>query len=137
MKKEVITDYITYRIKKAEESFTAASLMAEHHLLTSAVNRCYYACFYMVDALFTSNHIMAKTHSGARNQFNLHFIKTGMVSVEFGELFSELADLRQEGDYGSKFEIEEKDLESLMTGTRKFIDCIKRLIPGDSSSLSD
>ena len=132
MNEELITNYISYRINKAEESYTAALLMADHHLLTSAINRCYYACFYMVDALFMSNHIKSKTHSGARNQFNLNFIKPGIIPIEFGELFSELANLRQEGDYGSKFEIEEKELDTLMTGTRNFIDCIKRLIPSDS-----
>ena len=95
MNKGFITDYISYRINKAEESFIAASLMAGHHLLTSSINRCYYACFYMVDELLTSNHIKAKTHSGVRNQFNLNFIRTRIIPVEFGELFSELADLRQ------------------------------------------
>jgi uncharacterized protein (UPF0332 family) len=72
-----------------------------------------------------------------RNQFNLKFIKPGIIPIEFGELFSELADLRQEGDYGSKFEIEKKDLDMLMTGTRKFIDCIKSLIPLDGASFLD
>lgn len=135
MNEELKTDYITYRIKKAEESFIAASLMAQYGLFASAVNRCCYACFYMLDALFANNHLMAKTHSGARNQFNLNFIKTGIVPVEFGELFSELSDLRQEGDYGTKFEIDNSELESLMTGTRNFIDFIKRLLPGNGSSL--
>lgn len=121
-------DYISYRLSKAEEAFLAAELMATNNLLTSSVNRCYYACFYMVDALLFSHGIKSKTHSGAKTQLNLNFIKTGIIPIEFGELFAELADLRQEGDYGSKFEIREEDIKYLLTNTRQFMDHLKKLI---------
>lgn len=116
------SDYISYRKDKAAEAIKAAELMAENKLLTSAVNRCFYACFYMVDALLYSNELSAKSHAGAKNQFNLNFIKSGKIPVEFGELFNELFDLRQEGDYGSKFEIELKDIQSLISDTKRFIE---------------
>jgi uncharacterized protein (UPF0332 family) len=122
-------DYIFYRKAKSEESFVAAQLMAQNNLLTSAVNRCYYACFYAVDALLFFHDIPAKTHSGAKSQFNLHFIKTAKLPIELGELFSELADLRQESDYSTRFEISETDLQFLILSTRKFIDSIIELIP--------
>ncbi|MEI7489838.1 MAG: HEPN domain-containing protein [Bacteroidota bacterium] len=122
------SDYISYRIDKAAESIKAAELMAENQLLTSAVNRCYYACFYMVDALLYGNQLSVKSHAGAKNQFNLNFIKTGKIPVEFGELFNELFDLRQEGDYGSKFEIEPPDIQTLIADTKRFIECLSALL---------
>ena len=83
------SDHISYRKDKSAEAIKAAELMAENQLLTSAVNRCYYACFYVVDALLYSNQLSVKSHAGAKNQFNLNFIKTGKIPVEFGELFND------------------------------------------------
>jgi uncharacterized protein (UPF0332 family) len=122
------SDYITYRIEKSKESLYAAELMADNCLYTSAVNRCFYACFYMVDALLYQHQLAGKSHSGAKTLFNLHFVKTGKLNIEIGEIFNELLDLRQEGDYGSKFEIEQKDIQILISDTKRFIKAIEGLL---------
>lgn len=121
-------DYISYRIQKSKESIEAAIILTENHLLTSAVNRLYYACFYIVDALLYHNKVKAKSHSGAKNQFSLNFIKTGKIPVELGELYSELLDLRQEGDYGSKFELKPEEVTALIAEVQLFVSTLERLI---------
>ena len=42
-----------------------------------AVNRYYYACFHIVQALFLQKGISVRTHSGMISQFSQHFVKTG------------------------------------------------------------
>ena len=128
MNQEYKADYISYRITRAKESIIAAKLLAENKLFVSSVNRLYYACFYIVDALLFQNKINAKSHSGAKSQFSLHFIKTNKIPVEFGELYSELLDLRQEGDYGSKFEIGAKEIESLLNEVQHFVLTIEKML---------
>jgi uncharacterized protein (UPF0332 family) len=122
------SDYITYRIQKSKESIDAAKLLFENGLLAPSVNRLYYACFYMVDALLFRNNIKAKSHSGTKNQFTLHFVKTSKVSIQKGELYSELLDLRQEGDYGSKFEIGTTEVASLMNEVQVFVTDLERML---------
>ena len=74
------------------------------------MNRLYYACFYAVLALFSKYKINSHTHSGAKTQLSLHFVKTGKLEKEFGMLYGDLFDLRQKGDYGDFFEFEEQHI---------------------------
>ena len=46
-----INEYIAYRINKAEEVYTAAVILYDAGQWNSAINRLYYACFYVASAL--------------------------------------------------------------------------------------
>ena len=121
-------DYIDYRLQKADESFEDASLLAKNGRWNAVVNRLYYACFYAVIALLLSKDIKTTTHDGGRNQFSLHFIKTGKIDKEVGKLLSKLFDLRQKGDYGDLYDYDAEIAEPLIPLTKEFINEIKRLI---------
>jgi uncharacterized protein (UPF0332 family) len=41
---------------------------------------------------------LSHTHSGAKTQLSLHFVKTGKLEKELGMLYGDLFDLRQKGD---------------------------------------
>jgi uncharacterized protein (UPF0332 family) len=45
------------------------------------------------------NNIEVQTHSGVRQQFGLHFIKTGKIEKKWGKFYSDIFDKRQTGDY--------------------------------------
>jgi len=47
-------DYITYRIERAEELYEDAVLLADKKRWKSCINRLYYCCFQMLDALLFS-----------------------------------------------------------------------------------
>lgn len=121
-------DYIEYRIQKADESFADALLLAQNGRWNAVVNRLYYACFYAVIALLLSNDIKSTTHMGGRNQFSLHFIKTGKIDKRIGKHFSKLFDLRQKGDYGDLYDYDAVLVEPLIPLTKEFMEEIKRLI---------
>jgi uncharacterized protein (UPF0332 family) len=72
-------ELVKYRIAKARATFKEVELHIEHELWNTAVNRLYYACYYAVIALLIDKEIQPQTHSGARQMFGLHFVKTGMV----------------------------------------------------------
>ena len=63
-----------------------------------AANRQYYACLHAVQALFVRKGIGGQTHKGIINQFSLHFVKSGLVSMEQGSFLSRLMQLRQKAD---------------------------------------
>lgn len=56
----------------------------------------------------------SQTHSGVKSQFSLHFIKPGKLDKSLGQLYNDLFDFRQKGDYGDFFEFEEKNVLKLI-----------------------
>jgi uncharacterized protein (UPF0332 family) len=96
---EPLSDLVRYRLDRALESLEDAKLLAGASRWNPCVNRLYYACFYAVSALLAAHGFSAKKHSGVLSLFNLHFVKTEKLSKETVEIYSDLYDSRQEGDY--------------------------------------
>jgi uncharacterized protein (UPF0332 family) len=119
-------EYIRYRFQRAEEAFEEALILAKEHRWNAVINRLYYACFYAVIALLITNNIPTQTHDGARTQFGLFFIKTGIIDKEAGRLFSKLFDYRQKGDYGDLFDYNEELTMPLIEPVRDFLETIKQ-----------
>jgi uncharacterized protein len=120
MNKE-LNDYINYRLQRASDTLNDARLLAENERWNSSINRIYYACFYAVSALLYYHSIEAKTHKGVRIKFMNEFVKTGLFDKEYGKLFSDLFDWRQEGDY-SDFALFDKELTlPLINKSEEFI----------------
>ena len=92
-------DYINYRISKSFEILEDAKLLADNLRWNSCVNRLYYSSFYLISALLYKKDIKSETHNGIKSQFNHHFIKSGILEIKYGKLYSNLFDWRQESDY--------------------------------------
>lgn len=122
------SDYINYRLQRAEESYSDALILAEKERWNAVINRLYYACFYAVIALLLKNNIETQTHDGSRTQFGLKHIKTGLIEKKFGKIYSKLFDMRQKGDYGDMYDYDKETVTPLITLTREFIDELKKHI---------
>ncbi len=107
-------DYIEYRLLKSKEIFDDAKLLANNQRWNSCVNRLYYSSFYLVSALLYKNDFKSETHNGAKTQFNLHYIKSGLVNVNYGKLYSNLFDWRQESDYADFIDFDEETVNPLI-----------------------
>jgi uncharacterized protein (UPF0332 family) len=123
-----INDYIHYRIAKSQESSDDAKFLAENGSWNACVNRLYYTCFYPVSALLLKNEQNAQTHSGIKSLFGLHFVKTKKITKEEGQLYSDLMDWRQKGDYGDMFDFEREDVEPLIDSVSSLLSKIETLI---------
>ena len=121
-------EYIKYRIEKSEQAYLDAKLLATQESWNACINRLYYSCYYIVSALALQNDIQTQTHSGLRSQFNLHFIKTKIISIEMGKLYADLIDSRQKGDYGDLYDFDKETVESFIDPVGKFISSLKKLI---------
>jgi uncharacterized protein len=120
-------DYIAYRLAKATEALRDAKLLAENESWNACVNRLYYACYYAVSALLLKNEVSTQTHAGVKTQFNLHFIKSGIIGKDFGKLYTDLMESRHKGDYGDLFDFERANVEPLIEPTEKFIATVTEL----------
>ena len=114
-------DYIKYRFNRALESLDDAIILTEKGKWNTVINRLQYACFYAVISLLLKHDIENQSHDGARTQFGLHFIKTGMIDKKYGKLFSKLFDYRQKGDYGDLYDYQQDIVKPLIKQAEEFI----------------
>ena len=124
MKETDRNELIEYRIKKANETLDEVQLHIYNKLWNTAVNRLYYACYYAVSSLLIKNDIYTKSHSGVRQMFGLHFIKTGIIPLHLGQFFSDIYDKRQTGDYDDFIDYNEEDVMELIQPAKELIKLI-------------
>ncbi len=122
------SDLIKYRIRRAEETYKEAVLMKDANHWNACANRLYYACFYAVIALLEKHGYASSKHSGVKSIFNKNFVKTRLISKEQGELYTNLFDSRQEGDYVDFVIFNASDIEPWIPEAKNFIDSISDLI---------
>ena len=123
-----IDDFISYRIDKAEEVYSAAVLLYNAGQWNSAINRPYYACFYAASALLLKRGVGAKSHAGVIAKFSEHVVRTGEMIADEYRVYSKLLNWRTKGDYSDMFDFTEEDVASVMAPTRTFLDKVKQLI---------
>ena len=114
-------DIVTYRIERAFVALEQAKGNQQMGYLEITANRLYYAAYYAASALLIANEIRVKSHEGCIGQFNMHFVKTGLIPVEMGKLFSTLFDMRLTGDYSDRFDLTEDDVVPNIQPTEDFI----------------
>ena len=74
MDNESVNALIKYRTERANKTLLEAKTLIENSFYNAAVNRLYYACYYLVSALLVKYRINAQTHAGVKQMFGLHFI---------------------------------------------------------------
>jgi uncharacterized protein (UPF0332 family) len=128
MSQESRNDLIKYRLKRADEPYDESLLMKKANHWNACANRLYYACFYAVIALLENHGYASSKHSGVKSIFNKNFVKTGLISKKHGELYNNLFDSRQEGDYVDFVFFKAADIEPWIPDAKDFIDSISNLI---------
>ena len=116
---------------KARETFNEVELHIQNKLWNTAVNRLYYACYYAVMALLIDKEIQPQTHTGVRQMFGLHFVKTNIINPDSGKFFSDIFDKRQTGDYDDYIIIEKEDVMDLLEPANILITQIENLLLAD------
>ena len=128
MSKSSKKEYIDYRLNQAKETLEAAKSLARDKHWNSVINRLYYSCFYAITALLYKHDINAKSHSGIKHQFGLHFVKTGIIDKSVAEIFVDLFDYRQAGDYADFVDFDKEKTLPLIPRTENLLIKIENLI---------
>ncbi|MBR6068631.1 MAG: HEPN domain-containing protein [Bacteroidales bacterium] len=119
---------VVRQVEKAHHFLNQADEMMTLGHTDLAVNRLYYSCFHIVQALFLKSGISVRTHSGIITQFSQHFVKTDIVSMEKGSLLARLFQLRQKADYNCAYDISVDEAKSLVEPVHLFVAEITELI---------
>jgi len=121
-------ELIYYRLERAKETLDEVQSHLINGYYNTAVNRLYYACYYAVTALLVNSRIITNTHSGVRQMFGLHFIKTEIINKDFGRFFSDIYDKRQTGDYDDFIFYNEDIVKDLIIPAGNLISEIESLL---------
>ncbi len=124
-------DYIRYRLEKAEETLKVAQVNGNLGFWNTCANRLYYASFYAITALLLYHGHPTQTHKGVKILFAKLFIKTQKIDIIHNDIYTELFNKRQAGDYADLIDWTEDDILPLIQPTRNLIQTVKNLIPND------
>jgi len=119
---------ILYRCDRAKETMEEARVLAEIKHWNSCVNRLYYACFYSVTALLLLNDLSSSKHRGTRSFFNQYFVRTKQIPEELAEIYNDLFERRQEGDYVDMIRFEADEVLPWIRQAEEFINYILNLV---------
>jgi len=114
-----LTEYIQYRKDRSEEIFRDAILLAKNGSWKSCINRLYYSVFHLITGLLSIDGISTKTHEGLKTKFLQLYVKTSIIQIESGKLFTRLMDWRQESDYSVIVDFQEEDVLPLIEQVQK------------------
>lgn len=126
--KEEIEAVVAYRKEKAYNTLREAEDMIDTKHWNLAIQRLYYACFYMASALLMSRGINARTHNGVVGQLGQNFVSKGFLTKDEGRLYSRLLQNRITGDYNDFFDFTREDVAPLLEPTRNLLIKIDELI---------
>jgi len=128
MSKSSEKEYVDYRLNQAKETLEAAKSLARDSHWNSVINRLYYSCFYAITALLYKHDINAKSHAGIKHQFGLHFIKPWLIDKSAAEIYIDLFDYRQAGDYADFVDFDKEKTLPLIPRTENLLIKIEELI---------
>ena len=78
--------------------------------------------------LLVEKDIHAQTHSGVRQMFGLHFVKSGLIDKGSGKFYTDIFDLRQTGDYDDYIDFKKEDVLDLIGPANELISKIERIL---------
>lgn len=123
-----LEEFVYYRAKRAEETLSEADCLANNGHFSGAINRLYYACYYIVSALLMANDISASTHNGVRAMFALKFIKSGKMDMAYGKFFNEIFEIRHSNDYDDFIFCDKETFDNFRPRTEALISAVKSQI---------
>ena len=121
MDKELL---IKLQKEKAYKMLSEADDMVEQKRWDIAANRYYYACYHILQALFISKGLSAKTHDGSLTHLGQDFIMPGLIDKKFGRFFARMVQLRHKADYNSVADVTEAEVLEMAPLSREFVDLL-------------
>lgn len=125
MDKELL---VTLQKEKSHKMLTDANAMVEQKRWDIAANRFYYACYHMLQALFISRGVSAKTHDGSLTHLGQNFILSGEIDKKFGRFFSRMVQLRHKADYNSIADVTQEEVLEMQPLSKEFIEQVEAII---------
>ena len=113
---------------KSHRMLAEANDMVQQERWDIAANRYYYACYHMLQGLFISRGLSAKSHDGSLTHLGQDFILTGLIDKKFGRFFARMVQLRLKADYNSIAEVTKNEIMELEPLSKEFVEEVEKII---------
>jgi len=123
--KEVL---IQHRIRQSNETLEEVQFLLDNKKLSLAVNRIYYAIFYVISAAAIKNGFSTSKHKQLLGWFNKNFLKNEKIDPTYSKLIYAAYQNREKSDYDFLFELSIEEVTSLFNRTKEFVKTIKENI---------
>jgi len=114
-------------LAKAHDTLAEAAILLRENKPVGCANRLYYAVFYAVSAVLACDGREYGRHSAVRAALHRDYVNTGRVPEWCGEVYDELFEDRQEGDYMPATSFTQEDLSAMWERARSFVDEFARI----------
>jgi uncharacterized protein (UPF0332 family) len=108
-------------IELAREELRAADTLLEARLYRVALTRAYFAVFHAIRARLYAEGLEPRSHGGAQQLFNLHFVRPGHYDAATSRLVARLQKFREEADYAQAFVVEEAGAREELAAARDLV----------------
>ena len=112
-------------IEKTEKFLITAEQALSIEDYDSCVSRCYYAMFFMAEAVLLTKDLSASSHKGVISLFGEHFVKTKIFDRNLGKALNDAYDKRLVGDYGVGFAVTKQQAEDLLETAQNYFQKLK------------
>ena len=128
MTDEAHNDIVRLRLLHSDEFLRGAHCLTTTASWGGVVSFLYYASFHAVMGLLKQSGVSVKSHSSAIKLFHTQYVKTGLISDNYGKFYIRLHRERDRRDYEDFAVFTADEVLPLVPQTEEFIDVIKRLI---------
>ena len=109
----------------AEETLNAAEALLNEGYLRDAVNRAYYAVFYIAEALLNEKDLRFKKHGMVHASFAQHYVKTGIFDAKYHKMLVKAFGRRMLGDYDEVVRFKSDEVKETITEAWDFLQAAK------------
>ena len=113
---------------RAYETLEEAKLLFESQMYFGAINRIYYAIYYAVYALVVLKGVYPEKHGGTHHLFNLHYVKSKIVSKDLSVFLKDMYEYRRQGDYEATISFSKEEVETVLDQCVMYVGEIDKLL---------
>jgi uncharacterized protein (UPF0332 family) len=121
-KRHQIRTYLNH----AYQSLDSAASSFNNDFYATAINRAYYAIFYAASGLLLLNDISRSKHSGVIAAFRRNFVKSGLIEIEYSDIYGDVMDARVVSDYDVTIEADPTTAKGTLEDARRFVERVSR-----------
>ncbi|MDR3048613.1 MAG: HEPN domain-containing protein [Elusimicrobiota bacterium] len=122
-------EIIKLAVEKSKKALNNAETNIKNSAFENALNRIYYAIFYIVLALAYKYDFRTSKHSALMSWFNKKFVYEDKIfDNKFFDTYEQAFEYRQRGDYDMQYTPDIETVNKLMSEAKVFVDTVIKVI---------
>lgn len=123
-----IQELCQYRYDRAVETLDVAKSLLMNEKYRDANNRSYYAAYYAMKAVYTTQGQDFKKHKTLMANFNKEFVATEIFPREMGRKISTLSIIREQSDYNDFYVASRQESQQQVEIAEELVKLVKKYL---------